>query len=558
VTPAATGTSHLRTQYRTALFTLSTVVGLVLLIACANLANLLLARATARQREFAVRLALGASRPRLVRQLLIESLLIALAGAGLGMLLARWASGLLVHQLTPANRATFPIVLDLTLDWRVLGFTAAAAIATALLFGLAPAFRSTDLSAGALMKSGGRSIASGWSRVNLEKVLIAAQIALSLVLVFGASLFVRSFASLATLDPGFTRERVLLVDVNIRRADYPVDRRLAVYERLAEAQRATPGVQSLAYAAVTPISGYMTDDEIEVDGFTPANKMDSAVHMNRVSPGYFQTLGTALRAGRDFDTHDTAQAPRVAIINETMARKFFKGRNPIGQHFRERNVNAGDVRQTIEIVGIAQDSKYETLREDIPPTAYMPMLQEATPANTMTYMLRAAGDPRALITSLSQAVSRVNGNITFDFGTLAEQVDASLVQERLLAMLAGFFGALALLVAGIGLYGVMWLAMTRRRGEIGIRLALGAEPGAVIRMVLREVATLTAIGLATGAVVAIATGRLVANLLFGLTATDVSTWLVAIALLGSVAALAGYLPARRASRVDPMVALREE
>jgi len=318
LTPASTGTSYLRRQYRAALFTLSAVVGLVLLIACANLANLLLARATARQKEFAVRLALGASRPRLVRQLLIESLLIAVAGAGAGLLLARWSSTLLVRQLTPSSGATFPVVLDLTLDWRVLAFTVAAAGVTALLFGLAPAFRSTDLSAGALMKSTTRSIASGWTRFSLEKGLIAAQIALSLVLVFGAALFVRSFTSLATLDPGFSRTRVLLVDVNLRRANYPRDQRTAVYDRLMDAQRHAPGVLSLAAAWLTPISGTVADDAIEVAGFEGASEQQRAVHMNVVSPGYFETLGIALHGGRDFDTHDTATSPPVAIVSESL------------------------------------------------------------------------------------------------------------------------------------------------------------------------------------------------------------------------------------------------
>jgi putative ABC transport system permease protein len=555
--PASTGTSYLRRQYRAALFTLLAVVGLVLLIACANLANLLLARATARQKEFAVRLALGASRPRLVRQLLIESLLLAIAGAGLGMLLAQSASRLLVRQLTPATETTFPIVLDLTMDWRVLGFTAAAALVTAVLFGLAPAFRSTDLSANALMKSGTRSIASGWTRFNLEKLLIASQIALSLVLVLGASLFVRSFASLATLDPGFTRDRVMLVDVNIRRANYPPARRLALYDQMGQALRGTPGVQSLAAATVTPISGFTWSDTIEVAGFVSASERDKNVHKNSVGAGYFKTLGTAIRAGRDFDARDTLASPRVAIVNETLARKFFPGKNAIGQHYKEHE-SEGEGWRTIEIVGVVQDSKYEDLREVPPPTAYVPLAQKPLHGNTLTYLLRASVDPRGLGPSLSRAIADVNKDVTFDIGTLDEQIDASLIQERLLAMLAGFFGALALLVAGIGLYGVMWLAMTRRRNEIGIRMALGAQPGGVIRMMLREVATLTLLGLIAGAAIAMATGQLVTKLLFGLTPTDAGTWMLAVTLLAIVAALAGYLPARRASRVDPMIALREE
>jgi putative ABC transport system permease protein len=557
VVSATTGTSALRRQYRTALFTITAVVGLVLLIACANLANLLLARATARRKEFAVRLALGASRPRLVRQLLIESLLIAAGGAGFGLLLARWSSQLLVRQLTPATRVTFPVVLDLTLDWRVLVFTIAAAVITALLFGLAPAFRSTDLSAGALMKSTTRSIASGWTRFNLEKGLIAAQIALSLVLVFGAALFVRSFTSLATLDPGFSRTRVLLVDINLRRANVPQEQRLTVYDRLLEAQRATPGVLSIAGAWLTPISGAVADDAIEVAGFEGASEQERAVHMNVVTPGYFETLGIALHAGRDFDAHDTPSSPPVAIVNETFARKFFKGRNALGEHFGQ-HTRGNDALSIVEIVGVVQDSKYESLREAPPATAYLPLARDTAPGNTIVYAVRTAGDPTAVAPSLSQALSGVNKDITYDFSTLAEQVDDSLIQERMLAMLAGFFGILALLVAGVGLYGVIWLAMTRRRSEIGIRIALGAEPSTVIRMVLREVATLTAIGLAAGAAIAIPTGQLVTRLLFGLTSTDGRTWLIAITLLTTVATVATYLPARHAARIDPMSALRDE
>jgi putative ABC transport system permease protein len=556
VTPASTGTSSLRRTYRTALFTLSAVVGLVLLIACVNLANLLLARATARQKEFAVRLALGASRPQLVRQLLVESLLIAIAGAGLGLLLARWASALLVCQLSPAG-TTFPIVLDLTLDWRVLGFTITAAIVTSLLFGLAPAFRSTDLSAGALIKSSTRSIASGWSRFNTEKLLIAAQIALSLVLVFGAALFVRSFTSLATLDPGFSPQGVLLVDVNLRRGNFSNEQRRVIYDRLIDEARAIPGVQAIAAANVTPISGAAWEEAIEVPGFEAASARDKSVRRAAVGPDYFAALGTTLRAGRAFDSHDTTQAPRIAIINEALARKFFSGRNPVGQHVAQKS-GPGDALVHLEIVGVAQDSKYESLREAIAPMLYTPFAQQDVASNISAYVLRTTGDPHTLMPSLSTAIGRVHKDITFGFSPLSEQIDASLIQEKLLAMLAGFFGVLALLVAGVGLYGVMWLAMTRRRGEIGIRMALGAQPDAVTRMIMREVAVVAMAGLGAGALIAIVTGRLVTNLLYGLTSTDFTTWIIAIALLAIVAALASYLPARRAARIDPMLALREE
>jgi putative ABC transport system permease protein len=553
--PASTGTSYLRLRYHVALVTLLGVVGLVLLIACANLANLLLARATARQREFAVRLALGASRPRLIRQLLFESVIIASAGALCGLFVAQWASRLLVRQLTPVTQSATPIVVDLTIDWRVLAFTIAVTLMTALLFGLAPAFRSTDLSAGALMKSGTRSIAGGWRRFNLEKLLITAQIAMSLVLVFGASLFVRSFTSLAMLDPGFKSEHVLVVDVNIRRMDVPMERRQALFEQIGEAMRPVPGVQSMAIASIAIINngGWRTGN-IEVEGFTPSGTENKYVYMNGVSPGYFATMGTAIYAGRDIGPQDTAQSPRVALINQAFARKFFGEKNPVGQRYVERQ---GAQTRTTEIIGLVQDAKYLNLREAMPPTAYVPIAQDRQ-GNGRNYVLRAVGDPNALIPSLTSAITGVNKNISFTFTKMDDTIEASLTQERLLAMLAGFCGTLALLVAGIGLYGVMWLAMTRRRSEIGIRMALGAQPANVIRMVLREVAIVTAAGIISGMALAMISGQLVTRLLYGLTSTDTNTWLIAITLLAAIAGLAGYLPARRAARVDPMLALRDE
>jgi putative ABC transport system permease protein len=552
--PASTGTSAVRQRYRIALFTLFVVVALVLLIACANLANLLLARATARQKEFAVRLALGASRPRLIRQLLLESLLIATAGAGLGLLLAQWGSRLLVHQLTPVTQAAQPVVLDLTLDWRVLIFTIAATLITALLFGLAPAFRSTDLSASALMKSTTRSVASGWSRWNLEKTLIATQLAMSLVLVFGASLFVRSFTSLATLDPGFKSERVLVVEVNIRRMEYPEERRLPLYEQVRESMRHVPGVQAMATTAVAIINNGGWNSDIQIDGYTPSSQNDLVVYMNGVGPGYFATMGTALRAGREFTERDTAQAPRVAIVNETFARKYFPGKDGksvVGQHYTRSRV----VR---EIVGVVQDSKYMNLREEMPPTAFEPTAQDRSPGNGMTYVLRTTGDPASLAAALSRAIADVNKDISFTFTPLEQTIDASLTQERMLAMLAGFFGALALLVAGVGLYGMMSLAVTRRRNELGVRMALGADRRRILTLVLRDVLIVTTTGLLAGTAGSLASSHIIASLLFGITPTDPTTCATAAALLATVAILAAYIPARRAARLDPMIALRED
>jgi putative ABC transport system permease protein len=547
---AATGHSWVRNQYRTALLTLMAAVGLVLLMACANLANLLLARASARQKEFAVRLALGASRVRLVRQLLTESLLIASAGAVLGLLFAQWAGRLVVRQIAYGSATVF---VDLSIDRAVLGFTIGIAALTAIIFGLAPAFRSTDLSANALLKGSSRSVtASGWRGFSLEKLLIVVQIAVSLVLVCGAALFVRSFASLTTLDPGFDRRQVLVVDVDARRVNYPVERRREEYQRILDAVRALPGVESAAETMVTPITGSNSSDRVFVEG-----KPSRGVYTNHVSPGYFATMGTPIYAGREISTEDTLSAPRVALVNETFARVFFDGANPVGRTFETEEPEETS-RRHFQIVGLVKDSKYDSLKNTIPPTAYYAIAQDPDPALDTTYMVRGTGDTAALVRDVTATVRGIHNDLALQLDVFDAIVDKSLAQERLIAMLSGFFGALALLVAGIGLYGVMSLAVSRRRNEIGIRMALGARPASVVRMVVWDVAIVTAIGLAIGAVSGVLSGRLVKTLLFGLDPSDATTWLLAIATLGAAAALAGYLPARRASRLDPMLALRED
>jgi putative ABC transport system permease protein len=433
----------------------------------------------------------------------------------------------------------------------VLAFTIGATLITALLFGLAPAFRSTDLSAGALMKSTTRSVASGWSRWNLEKTLIATQLAMSLVLVFGASLFVRSFTSLATLDPGFKSERVLVVEVNIRRMEYPVDQRLPLYEQVRASMSQVPGVQSIATTAIAIINNGGWNSDIEIDGYTASSQNDLVVYMNGVGPGYFATMGTALRAGREFTERDNAQAPRVAIVNETFARKYFPGKTVVGQHYTRSKV----VR---EIVGVVQDSKYMNLRDEMPPTAFEPTAQDRSPGNGITYVLRTTSDPGSLAPALSRAIADVNKDISFTFTPMDHTIDAALTQERMLAMLAGFFGTLALLVAGVGLYGMMSLAMTRRRNELGVRMALGANSHRILTLVLRDVLIVTIAGLLVGTAGALASSHIIASLLFGITPSDPTTCAAAASLLAAVAILAAYIPARRAARLDPMIALRED
>ena len=551
--PVANGISGFRQSYQRALSILMVITGLVLLIACANVANLLLARSAGRQREIAIRMALGLGRGRLLRQLLTESLLLSLTGAALGILFANWGARLLIRFLSTTNNQVF---LDLTIDLRVLAFTAGVAILTGLLFGLAPAWRGARVDPQSAMKANGRGIIEG-SKFGLGKALVVAQVALCLLLVVGAGLMLTTFFKLETIDAGFERDHILLASVDLRSGHYPPEREGAVLQEMLGRLRALPGVRAASASAITPISGWRWSQDLQIDGYTAKSRDDTNVYLNRVSDRFFETLGTGLLAGRDFNSHDTLQSPQVAIVNQTMAKKFFAGQNPIGRRYRIQNGNK--LSATIEIVGVVKDAKYRELRDEIPPTAYLPAIQGPFLQLPMTLELRvAAGPPTALIPGVKSAIAEVNPSVSLEFTTLATQVDESLIRERLLATLSGFFGALALLLATIGLYGVMSYNVARRRNEIGIRMALGAAQSGVLRMILREVATLVFLGLAIGLAVALATTRFVASFLYGLTPNDPRILILAAAILATVAVIAGYLPARRASHLDPMTALREE
>ena len=534
---AANGLSYLRRQYRTALIILMATAGVVLLIACANVANLLLARGAARQREIAIRMALGCGRRRMVRELLTESLLLAGAGAALGVVFAKWSAQLLVRYLD--------VFLNLTLDVRVLAFTVGIAVLTGLLFGTAPAWRSTRVQPQAAMKANARGMIEG-SRFGLGKVLVTAQVALSLLLVAGAGLLLSTFWRLESLDPGFERDHILLVSVDLHNTRYP-ERKLAVVQEMLEMLRTIPGIRSASASSVAPICGCRYTEEIVIEG------NDVTVSFNQVSSRYFETLGIAMAAGRDFNVHDTPASPKVAIVNQTMARKFFGEANPLGKSFRGRK---GD---PIEIIGVVKDSKYGSLREEIEPTAYTAWSQNETPGMLMNFELRAARSaPTRLITGAKSAIVEVDRDVSIQFTTLAKKVNGSIEREEILATLSGLFGALALLLATIGLYGVMSYNIARRRNEIGIRMALGAEQTRVLRMVLGEVAVLIGAGVVAGLGAAVATTRFVANFLYGMTPNDPLTLSLAAVVLAGVGFVAGYAPARRASRVDPMTALREE
>ncbi len=548
--PSSNGPSYLRRQYMQPLVTIMVVVALVLVIACSNIANLLLARATARRHELSVRLALGASRWRLARQLLAESLLLSGGGALAGLLFAGWGSRLLVRQLSTEGETVF---LDLSLDWRVLGFTAAVTIATAVLFGTAPAFRAAGVAPNDALKEQGRGTI-GDRGARLGQALVIAQVALSLVLVVAAGLFVRTFTALTRLPLGFDRDRVLIVDMSARKSAVDPSGRAALYARIRDSVAAVPGVTQAAISAVTPVSGMTWNTTIEQPPGLALSENDRETYVNLVGPGWFATYGTPLLAGRDITPQDSLGTPHVIVVNETFARTFFPGRSPLGQRVGER---PGAPEPELEIVGVVKDAVYASLRRPVPPTMYKAAAQSKDPGSSMNVSVRASGPPAALSRSLAAAVTGVDRDVTFTFRPLSREIDGALTQEWIVAMLSGFFGALALLLAGLGLYGVMAYSVSRRRAEIGIRMALGAAPAGVVWIVLRRVAVLVAIGVLFGAAASLWLSRFVAPLLFGLAPRDPMTLAGAIVVLAAVGTLAGWLPARRAARIDPARVLRE-
>ena len=558
IIPAATGISILRGQFNQPLEILMAVVGLVLLIACANLASLTLARGAARHKEIAVRQALGASRTRLIRQLLTECVLLSSAGALLGVLLARWTAALLVRIISTAQNAVF---LDLSLDTRTLGFVLGIATLTSLLIGLLPALRSTRVSLSSAMKGSQSPEASRDWGFRGRQWIVGSQVALSLLLLVGAGLLLRSFVKLVTLDIGFNRNNVLLVGTDLKTANVPPDRRRATYNEIESRLSALPGVLSVGRSAFTPISGILAMDSVSSEWTKPSTSpkgindpthdTEAPVYFNFISPGYVPTLRTPLLAGRNFTSADMGSSHAVAIVNQTFARRFFPGLNPIGKIF-QRN-------KPFEVVGLIEDSKYYSLREEARAIAFYPIseLSRDLPVGE-TYELLTAVPPSRLVLPVRAAVAGVSSAIPLEFHTLAEQVNGSLVQERLLALLSGFFGTLALLLAMIGLYGTFNYLVTQRQTEFGIRMALGAMPGSILGLVMRDLVAVLAGGLAAGILISLAATRVLQQILFGLGPRDTTTMLMAAALLSAVALMAGYLPARRATKADPMVALRYE
>jgi len=551
--PAGRGVSLLRDQYGDSLWILLAIAGAVLLIASANLANLMLARASARQREIAIRLAIGASRGRVVRQLLAESLLLAAVGASVGAAIAGSLGQALVAFLG-TDRST--IVLRLDLNWRVFAFTAVTAAVCAVLFGLAPAVRSTRVAAGEALKSGGRGATADRHRFLVRRALVVSQLALSLALVVCAFQFVATFRALASLDAGFRSDGVVEASIDFHNLGIPRDQTVAFRQQVVDRVRAIPGVKSAANADLLPVSGASWSNAVWLDG--AVRIPDRVANFNTVSDGYFATLGIPMLAGRDCDPRvDAPASTRIAIVNETFARTFLTPGSPVGQGFWvERTPSQPQTRY--EVVGFVKDTKYRQLRDVNPPIAYLCSRQFTRPLNGTQLLVRSDLPAGEITASIEAALTQSNPDLVASFRVLRTRIRESLRREEMMAALSGAFGILAALLAAIGLYGVLSYTVARRRHEIGIRMALGADRGDILTMIAREAGGLAAMGLAIGAALAIAASQTARSLLFGVTPTDPWSLVLAAAAFAALAAIASLLPATRASRLQPTVALREE
>ncbi|MGO8697061.1 MAG: ADOP family duplicated permease [Limisphaerales bacterium] len=552
VLPAAAGFSEVRSQYGTALLAVMTVVGFVLLIACANIANLLLARAAARRREFSIRMALGAGRSRLVRQLLTESLLLGSLGVPAGLVLAKWGSRFLVHLLSTADA---PLQIDLSLDGTVLLFTLGLTVGTCLLFGLAPAFRAVRVAAHEALSGASRGTVAGASRFNLGKALVAGQVALCLVLMVAAGLFSATLRNVLREPLGFDQHKVLTIDIDTRQ-QVPMDQRIALFQTLLQKVALLPGVASAAEVAFKPISGSAWNDPVLPDGAEEKDSPDRVTWLNWVSPGYFKTMSATLLAGREFEERDKRGATKVVIIGEKTAHDFFGSRDPVGQYLR---VGIGsDAKGRFLIIGVVKDMKYAEIREPKRRTAFLPMAQDDEPSPSTTIMARLAAPSRSVIPAIRVVAAETRPGLSLAFGELETQISESVRQERAVALLSSFFGGLALFLAVVGLYGLTSYTSAQRRGEIGIRIALGAQRNSVIWLVLRDVVVIMLLGSVVGLAIALSLGRLVASLVYGLSPHDGLSFLLAALVLSIAGVLAGVIPAWRASRLDPNTALRCE
>ena len=556
--PTSRGLSGLRDHFGQPLLVLMMLVGLVLLVACANVAGLLLARAGVRQKEIAVRATLGAGRARIIRQLLTESILLGLLGGLAGLFLARFGDDFLLTLGLTSGR---PLVIPLRQDGTVLIFTASVAFAAAVLFGCVPALQAARFDLNSVLNASTRGVTaaarSHWSRWDFRKLVVAGEVAVSLLLLTGSGMLVRTLSKLRDVYPGFNQEGVLLVRVDPTLAGYNGDMLMHLYNQLPGAIRTVPGVLFVSLSSVPPMSRGQWRTGVFVQGHAPSANEDTTALWNLVEPNFFRTLEIPLLQGRDFTMQDTSTAPKVAIINEAMAHFYFGKDSAIGKRLSFFSPEAGEM----EIVGIVADAKYGSLREAAPHMLYLPYLQ-APPGSLlvgMTIEIRTDSNSERWVEAVTQAIRTLDKNIPIlAYTTLAEEVNGSLAQERTVAELSSFFSLLAVVLAAVGLYGVMTYTVARRTGEIGIRVALGAERAEVLRMVLRESLELVLTGLAVGIPLILAFARLLSSQLYGISAFDPWTILTATAMLVGVSAVASYIPARRATKVDPMVALRYE
>jgi predicted permease len=550
---ARTGVFGGRDDFAQQLKILLGVSMLVLLIACINVANLLLARATSRTKEVGVRLSIGASRLRLVRQFLTESLVLSLLGGAAGLLIAWGASRVLVLLLTERRQ---DFALSPAMDWHVLGFTVGVTVLTGVLFGLAPALRSTRVNLNDSLRDGGRTTASG-SRLNLAKGLVIVQVAFSLRLVAGAGLFLRTLWNLQSVSLGYPKEHLLLISADGVSAGYKGPQLSSLWRDLTERLRGLPGVEGATYSINGIFSGSESADEIDVEGFTASKREEKFSRFDMVGPQYFSTVGIPMLLGRDIGQQDTAASPHVCVINEALAKTFFNGRNPLGRHITEK---FGDKKNVMEVVGVAKNARDHRLRGDVSPRFYIPADQGMEGPNEWAiFEIRTAGDPEQMIGSVRKTILSVNEDLPVGAARpVVMSVDRTNAQPRMVARLCSIFGIIALLLAATGLYGVLSYGVARRTNEIGIRMALGAGKGRVIQMILRETGIMIVLGVVAGVIFTAVGVQLIKSNLFGLSALDPLTVLSAVVILTAVALLAGYIPAARAARVNPTQALRHE
>jgi predicted permease len=548
VYPASGGVSQIRTMYDSSLWLLLGITGLVLLIACANLANLMLARASTREREIAVRLALGASRHRLIRQLLAESYLLAAIGTVLGIGLAQALSRVLVWSLSTQETS---VNLPMGIDWRVLLFAAAVAVLTCAVFGVAPALRASQAEPGDAMKSGGRSMTSSRERFSLQRFMVVTQIAVSLVLLVGALLFVRSFRNLMTFNPGMREAGITVAFIGFEKSRVAPDHYEEFKRNLLDEVRSVPGILDAATTTTVPLTGSNWGHGIRI------GSKEGGSSFTWVSPDYFKTMSIPLLSGRGFNQNDTAVAPRVAIVNQTFVNRYLSGENPIGRTLRT-SPEPRYPATTYEIIGVIQDTKHTGLRNEIPAITFAPASQLPAQEPWTAIMIHSNAAPSLTGAAVKRRIAEKHPEIILDFMDFQARIRDGLVRDRLMAMLSGFFGVLAGLLTVVGLYGVISYIVSRRRNEIGIRMALGARGDQVIGMVMSEAVRMLAIGIVVGTVLSLIAGRSAASLLFELKSYDPLSLMAAGALLIVIAAVASFLPARRASKLDPMAALRYE